>query len=58
MSGVVVGKEGVQVDLLQFIDDMIFFCKPLYSNVLARKAILRCFELIPGLRINFHKSQV
>jgi len=35
-----------------------FFCKPSYDNVLAIKAILRIFELVSGLKINFHKSKV
>ena len=44
--------------MLQFVDDTIFFCKLSYGNVLAIKVILRCFELVSGLMINFHKSQV
>jgi len=44
--------------MLQFVDDIIFFCKLLYDNVLAIKAILRIFELVSGLRINFHNSKV
>jgi len=57
-SGWEVGRERVQVDLLQFADDTIFFCKLSYDNVLAIKAILRIFELVSGHRINFHKSKV
>ena len=57
-NGVKVGYERVSVDLLQFADDTILFCKPTYQNVLTVKAILRCFELVSGLRINFHKSAV
>jgi len=45
-SGVEVGRERVQVDLLQFADDTISFCKPSYDNVLAIKAILTIFELV------------
>jgi len=48
----------VQVDLLQFADDTLFFCKPSYHKVLAIKAILRSFEMVSGLRVNFHKSVV
>jgi len=56
--GVEVGIQRVQVDLLQFADDTFFFCKPSYHNVLVVKAILRSFELVSGLRVNFHKSEV
>jgi len=58
LSGVEVGTERVHIDILQFANDTLFFCKPLYFNVLAIKAILRCFELMSGLKINFQKSQV
>jgi len=57
-KGVKVGSQGVQVDLLQFADDTIFFCEPSYHNVLVVKAILRSFEVVSGLRVNFHKSVV
>ena len=57
-KGVKVGSQGVQVDLLQFENDTIFFCKPSYHNVLVVKAILRSFEMVSGLRVNFHKSVV
>jgi len=48
----------MQVDLLQFADDTIFFCKPSCYNVLVVKVILRSFEVVSGLRVNFHKSVV
>jgi len=57
-KGVEVGSQRVQVDLLQFADDTLFFCNPSYHNVLVIKAILRSFELVSGLRVNFHKSTV
>ena len=39
-------------------DDTLFFCSPTYHNVLVIKAMLRSFELVSGLRVNFHKSTV
>ncbi|XP_028070062.1 pentatricopeptide repeat-containing protein At4g26680, mitochondrial-like [Camellia sinensis] len=39
-------------------DDTIIFCKADWFEVLIVKRILRCFEIISGLRINFHKSTV
>jgi len=43
---------------LQFANDTLFFCNPSYHNVLVIKAIMRSFELVSGLRVNFHKSTV
>jgi len=57
-KGVEVGSQRVQVDLLQFADDTLFFCNPSYYNVLVIKAILRSFELVSRLRVNFHTSMV
>jgi len=57
-KGVEVGSQRVQVDLLKFADDMLFFCSPMYHNVLVIKVMLRSFELVSGLKVNFHKSTV
>jgi len=57
-KGVEVGSHIVQVDLLQFADDTLFLCNPSHHNVFVIKAILRYFELVSGLRVNFHKSMV
>jgi len=58
LYGIKVGRKGVNVDLLQFADDTLLFCQPTYGNVLTFKAILRSFELVSRLKVNFHKSQV
>ena len=57
-EGVRVGLDGVEVSLLQFGDDTLFFTKPRYQNIMVIKSIIRCFELISGLRVNFNKSQI
>ncbi|KAK2656845.1 hypothetical protein Ddye_009897 [Dipteronia dyeriana] len=41
---------------LLFVDDMISFLEPNMEYLLNVKRILRCFELVSGLRVNFHKS--
>nr|KYP62506.1 LINE-1 reverse transcriptase isogeny [Cajanus cajan] len=51
-----VGAKRVAVNLLQFADDTIFFGEPTISNVITIKSLLRCFELVSGLKINFYKS--
>jgi len=58
LEGVRVGHLGVEVKLLQFVDDMLFFCQPNFQYVLIIKTILRSFELTSGLKVKFHKSQI
>lgn len=57
-KGFKVGREGVEVSLLQFADDTLFICEPSTQNVLAMKSMLRCFELMSGLKVNFFKSKL
>jgi len=56
-KGYLVGNEGVNISLLQYADDTIFFGEATMDNVIALKAILRAFELVSGLKINFAKSR-
>ncbi|CAL5338788.1 unnamed protein product [Camellia sinensis] len=60
ISGAVLGQNGssVTVSHLQFADDTIIFYKADVVEVLVIKRILRCFQLVSGLKINFHKSHV
>ena len=58
VRGVEVGVDKVRVSHLQFADDTILFCDSSLEEVSNFKMILRCFELMSGLRINFHKSLV
>ncbi|GKV02020.1 hypothetical protein SLEP1_g14507 [Rubroshorea leprosula] len=56
--GVEVGKKGLVVSLLEFADDTVILGKADGENVFMVKAVLRWFELMSGLRINFSKSSV
>lgn len=47
---------GSTITHLQFDDDTLFFCEPNKKEVLSYKAILTCFELVSGLKINIGKS--
>ncbi|XP_058725510.1 uncharacterized protein LOC131596787 [Vicia villosa] len=47
-----------EVDLLQFADDTIIISEGDTANLWSMKAILRGFELMSGLRINFSKSNI
>jgi len=58
MHRVKIGSKEVEVNLLQFADDTLFFCEDSRSNVFIMKTILRGFELASGLKINFHKSKL
>ncbi|XP_028074331.1 uncharacterized protein LOC114276709 [Camellia sinensis] len=58
VRGISVGANGLNISHLQFADDTVLFCEAEGSQILAIKRILRCFEVISGLRINFSKSVV
>jgi len=57
-DGIKVGSNGTKVGLLQFGDDTLFLCETKVQNALILKAVLRCFELVSGLRVNFSKTKV
>ncbi|KAK3197937.1 hypothetical protein Dsin_021352 [Dipteronia sinensis] len=58
ISGATFGNNEVYISHLQFADDMIIFLKSRLEYLCKARRILRCFELVMGLRINFHKSYV
>ncbi|GKV36996.1 hypothetical protein SLEP1_g45072 [Rubroshorea leprosula] len=58
LDGVEVGSRGFKVSHLQYVDDKILFAKAKEENVWAMKGVLRAFELVSGLKINFNKSHL
>ena len=54
--GFLIGSDKVEVSILQYADDTIFFGEATMENVRAIKTILRVFEMVSGLKINFAKS--
>ncbi|GLT63247.1 hypothetical protein SLA2020_358250 [Shorea laevis] len=58
LHGIEVGKGGLAISLLQFADDTVILGRADSENVFMVKTILRWFELMSRLRINFHKSSV
>lgn len=46
----------LEVSILQFSDDTLFFGEATLQNVRALKCMLRCFELAYGLKVNFQKG--
>jgi len=55
LQGVKVGSNDIEINLLQFSDDTLFICENTVQNVMTIKCILRCFELVFGLKVNFLK---
>ncbi|XP_058211464.1 uncharacterized protein LOC131323632 [Rhododendron vialii] len=53
-----VGANGVVVSHLQFANDTILFCNNDREELANIKRILRCFQLMSGLKINFSKSSL
>ncbi|XP_028099924.1 uncharacterized protein LOC114299400 [Camellia sinensis] len=55
---VVVGSNDLVITHLQYADDTILFCEAEWGEIGNVKRILRCFEMLSGLKINYHKSVV
>jgi hypothetical protein len=51
-----VGRDGLPVSILQYADDTLCIGEPYVENLWALKAVLRGFELVSGLKVNFWKS--
>lgn len=56
LQAVLVGSNKVEVSHLQYADDIIFTVKGTPENARALKWLLKNFEVISGLRVNFEKS--
>ncbi|XP_028089573.1 uncharacterized protein LOC114289924 [Camellia sinensis] len=57
-QGAIVGSQKLSVSHLQFANYTIIFCEGDLEEVLNLKRVLRCFEVMYGLKINYHKSVV
>lgn len=55
-SSFLVGKSKIQVNLPQYVNDTFFLVKQHFLMSLLSKNMLRSFELISGLKVNYHKS--
>ncbi|XP_068483236.1 uncharacterized protein [Phaseolus vulgaris] len=51
-----VGRARVNVNMLQYADDTLFFCEANTKSIFNIKAILLYFELASGLKVNFLKA--
>ncbi|MCH80227.1 cysteine-rich receptor-like protein kinase [Trifolium medium] len=58
-EGYGVGRdEELTISHLQFADDTLVIGKRSWANIFTVKAILQLFEIISGLKVNFHKSEL
>lgn len=53
-----IGKDRVPISHLQYSDDTIFIYSDKEENIKVIKRILRIFELVSGLKVNFDKSNL
>jgi mannosylglycoprotein endo-beta-mannosidase len=51
-------QEPLTLSHLQFADDMLLIGTKSWANVRALRAILKLFELMSGLKVNFNKSML
>ncbi|XP_072063929.1 uncharacterized protein [Arachis hypogaea] len=58
ISPLLVGRDNIELSHLQFADDTMLFCPQDTETVLNYKRLLRCFELMSGLSINYDKSSL
>ena len=54
-EGFQVGRNGLVISHLQYVDDTLCIGKPTVENLWALKSLLRGFEMVSGLKINFNK---
>ncbi|XP_072060145.1 uncharacterized mitochondrial protein AtMg01250-like [Arachis hypogaea] len=58
IAPLLVGRDNIELSYLQFADDTILFCPLEEETVRNYKRLLRCFEVMFGLSINFDKSSL
>ncbi|XP_072076815.1 uncharacterized protein [Arachis hypogaea] len=58
ISPLLVGRDNIELSHLQFADDTILFFPKDTKILVNYKRLLRCFELMSGLSINFDKSSL
>ncbi|XP_071712948.1 uncharacterized protein [Rutidosis leptorrhynchoides] len=58
LRGINVGNDNISVTHLQYADDTIFFGEWSKRNAKHISKLLKCFEKISGLKVNFQKSKL
>ncbi|GKV30538.1 hypothetical protein SLEP1_g39340 [Rubroshorea leprosula] len=57
-EGVQIGRGDLRISHLQFVDDTLLMGKAIEENIWTTKCIMRAFELVSGLKINYGKSSL
>ncbi|KAL8524197.1 hypothetical protein ACS0TY_013966 [Phlomoides rotata] len=57
-SPILTDAQRIEVSILQYADDTIFTCTGDAHNFQIMKGLLRLFEFMSGLKVNFHKSNI
>jgi hypothetical protein len=57
-SGIRIGVEGPIVSILQFVDDTVICREATQQNLWVLKSVLRSFELVSAMKINYHNNCV
>ena len=58
VKGTKIEINGLSLTHLRFADDTILFCEADIQEVTTIRRILKCFEVMSGLKVNFFKSTV
>ena len=58
VDGVHGGREKIELSLFQFVDGTILFCPADDKVIMNYVKLLRCFEVLSGLVINYVKSSM
>jgi len=53
-----IGRKKVKANMLEYVDDALFFCEANTKSVFNIKAALNCFELCYEFKVNFMKSKI
>lgn len=53
-----VGERGVKVSQLQYANDSLIVGKKSWKNIWAIKAVMKLFEPVSGLKVNFNPNQL
>lgn len=57
-KGISVESNGFSISHLQYVDDLIIFLDNDEASVKGIKSVLQSFQVLTGLKINFHKSKL
>lgn len=58
LEGFQEGPEKVKVSHLQFADENLLLMKPEHRNIRIHKSLIRYFELVSGLKVNWNKTHM